>query len=268
MLIIPNETGFGASVKVAYPHALCSARTAEALRAALVRFRVLILPEITTKLDLFGTVARALGELVPHDFVSALRHDDRIHEICKAPEHVHNFGGTWHSDGAYLKRPPRTIMLQAIEVPQSGGDTLWACQFAAQAALPLALRNDLLGRTVTHAAAPVFGGYAGGSARAVAQSAKHPLFRWIPDRGESALFHSGPCAQAIAGLSAHDSAARLDEIMGIASTALIFRHRWRPGDIVIWDNRSTLHMALNDYQGQSRRMRRAMIGSEAPQYGP
>jgi taurine dioxygenase len=268
MLIMQNENGFGASVEIDDPQAICSEGTARVLRAALTRYRVLALRQVTTELDVFGTIARALGDLVSHDFVSALRQDDGIHEIYKAPDHVHNFGGTWHSDGAYLKRPPRAIILQAIEVPETGGDTVWACQFAAHAALPLTLKNDLRGRTVTHAAAPVFGGYAERPAIAAAQSAKHPLFRWIPDHGEIALFHSGPCAQAITGLSAHDSAARLEEIMGIASTALTFRHSWRSGDIVIWDNRSTMHKALNDYHGQPRRMRRAMLDSEKPLFGP
>lgn len=268
MLITPCENGFGAFVEVTNRWALWSADSAIKLHNALSRFQVLVFPRVTTDLREFGRIARTLGKLIPHDFVSGLQEDNCIHEIRKNPDDVHNFGGTWHSDGAYLKRPPRTILLQALEVPNRGGDTLWACQFAAQIALSEHLSKTLKGCTVTHAAAPVFGGYADGCSMAIAQSSQHPLFRWVPDRREIALFHSGPCAQAIEGLTESESSSLLDEIMEVASTARTFRHSWRAGDVVAWDNRSTLHKALNDYSGQLRRMRRAMIGCETPRFPP
>lgn len=225
----------------------------------LDRYQLLVFPRYSASLPVFRALAQTLGRLIRHDFVSK-PDGDCIHEIYKRPEDQQNFGGVWHSDGAYLEQPPRAIMLQAVDVPKHGGDTLFACQFAAYDTLPDLLKTRFRDCQVLHTAASVFGEHPGSRSAGAPQSACHPLVRLVPGRGDYALFHSGPCAQEVIGVTGEESAKLLDDALSAATRSpLQYRHEWQAGDIVIWDNRSTMHKALNDYPGQTRQMRRAMI---------
>ena len=268
MSIFPHETGFGATVEITDINELYSEQAGPRLMEALNRFQILVFTELSTDLQLFSRFARSLGRLVRHDFVSGLSQDPYIHEIYKAPDHLQNFGESWHSDGAYLASPPRAVLLQALEVPQNGGDTLWCCQIAAYAALRHELQTSLQAHSVRHEAASVFEGYPEGRVKNVAKGANHPLYRWIPERKEIALFHSGHCARHIVGMPDCESAEYLDALLNAAVGPRQYRHAWRPGDLVLWDNRTTMHSALNDYHGAARRMRRAMIGGQKPVFPP
>jgi len=222
-------------------------------------YQLLVLPCYSTSLSAFQALAQPLGRLIRHDFLSTAK-GDRIHEIYKRPEDEQNFGGVWHSDGAYLQKPPRAIMLQAVHVPDDGGDTLFACQIAAYNALPDEQKTRLRDCRVLHTAASVFGEHPGSKTAGALQSACHPLVRHVSGRRAYALFHSGPCAQRVIGVTADESRKLLGEALSAAThSPLQYRHKWQAGDIVIWDNRSTMHKALNDYPGQPRLMRRAMI---------
>jgi len=216
-----------------------------------------VLSEISDDPQLIQALALGLGRPVRHDFVEAS--GGFVHEISKEPHHSQNFGGVWHSDGSYLAEPPSLIVLQAVITPSFGGDTIWACQVAAAASLGHAEQMRLSHLYARHAAR-VFAGYQGAEGRADGMQAFHPVLRWLADRRAPALFHSGPCLLDVEGLEAED----LERLAAIARSTLTFRHRWNDGDIVVWDNRSTIHRALNDYQGQRRLMRRAMVQPEAP----
>ena len=268
MLIEPTDNSFGAYVSAGSPDALSHADARRRIRRALARYRLLVFPQLSSDPQAFFRIARSLGTLSAHSFVPGLAEERLVHEIRKDPAHVHNFGGTWHSDGAYLHRPPRFILLQAACVPDDGGDTLWACQIAAQRAIPAKLKKRMALASIRHLATSAFGGYAKADPPSLAQFAVHPVLRWLREPQESAVFHSGPCASEIVGLPAQESEGLLNEILGLATTALTFRHRWCKGDIVLWDNRATMHKALNDYPGQLRVMRRALIGRAAPLRAP
>jgi taurine dioxygenase len=264
MQIVPHRSGFGALVTVTYVEDVFSESSSHRLRQALSKFQVLIFKELTTELEFFQRLAQALGKQVQHDFVSGLSQDPYIHEIYKAPEHLQNFGGSWHSDGAYLAAPPTAVMLQALEVPEIGGDTVWSCQLTAYSALPGEMKEALRNRRIVHSASSVFGHYPGAENCNISMTAEHPVFRWIPERKKFALFHSGFCARAILGLPSDVSTAYLDALFDFAVAGQQYQHTWSPGDLVLWDNRTTMHRALNDYPGSARRMRRTLIGSQTP----
>lgn len=264
MQIVPHEAGFGASVTITSLEQFGSDQSGRLLNQALSEFQILVFKELTTEIEPFQRIAQALGERVRHDFVSGLSMDPYIHEIYKAPDHKQNFGESWHSDGAYLASPPRAVLLQALEVPSFGGDTVWSCQLAAYEALPCELKEGLLSRRILHSASSVFEQYPGSENDKSSMSADHPVYRWIPEHQKNALFHSGHCAREILGLRSHQSIAYLNELFDFAVTSRQYRHTWRPGDIILWDNRTTMHRALNDYPGLSRRMRRTLIGSQKP----
>ena len=263
----PHSVEFGAYVRGIRANRLSDPSVVAEIRTGLNRYGVLVFQGLTTDEEIFAELARSLGAPVRHDFVASTG-SDFVHEIRKEPWHSHNFGGTWHSDGSYLTRPPRTIALQAVETPAHGGDTLWACQVAAAAALPTDLMSSLLNVHAQHSASSVFDAFPETGRAAAALTARHPFVRWLEDRQCLALFHSGPCLGSIEGWGDGDSGQLLKQLFEVATAARTFRHAWRPGDVVLWDNRATLHKAMNDYPGELRRMRRAMIEPEAPRAAP
>ena len=161
---------------------------------------------------------------------------------------------TFHVDTSYVADPPAYTALRAVTVPESGGQTLFSNQYRAWDTLPEDLRADLETRTMTHV---VTGLDLPDDAET---SAEHPVVSVHPITGRSSLFLSTPkrCA-AISGLSADETAetvARLYE----HSTAdeNVHRHSWRPGDVVLWDNRCVMHRADHSGVVGERTMHRGM----------
>ncbi|HZU88455.1 MAG TPA: TauD/TfdA family dioxygenase [Stellaceae bacterium] len=162
----------------------------------------------------------------------------------------------WHTDGAYDAEPFKATQLYAIAVPSRGGDTHFASGYAAYAALPARLKERLEGRR---------GAFTyGGRKKHVAlldeedrdwQPVFHPLLRPHPETGRVALYFDPGKILFIEGLERQESddlIAELGERM-IQPDAL-YRHQWRKGDIVIWDNRCSYHKAAGDYPPEEERI--------------
>jgi taurine dioxygenase len=156
--------------------------------------------------------------------------------------------------------PPVAAVLQAREVPATGGDTLWSNQYLAYAGLSDRTREELAMARAVHTSRLAFNGY-GGNGQVIAT--EHPLAPRHPWTDKRYLYANPVSTDRLAGKSPEESA----ELLGFLFTHAIrdafrYRHRWRVGDIVVWDNRATMHMALNDYHGQRRVMHRVSV-SEA-----
>ena len=150
----------------------------------------------------------------------------------------------WHTDKPYYRTPPALTTLYAVELPPEGGDTEFANTRLAYAALPEATRQRIDGlRVVFQWEAGRRPGYYANELPPV----DHPLARTHPDTGEKALY-LGNHALRIAGLSDDESAALLGALLTHATQPrFTHAHRWRPGDLVMWDNRATLHRAVANY---------------------
>jgi len=163
----------------------------------------------------------------------------------------------FHTDSSYLGQPPAYTALRAVTVPRSGGATLFSDQYAAADGLPPRCRATLVGRTARHRVT----GLAGQDAEC-----RQPLLRRHPVSGRSALYLTTPerCAD-IDGLTAAASARVIDLLYrrSIRPGAL-YRHDWRAGDVVVWDDRCTMHRA--DHLGTvgDRVLHRGMVGGETP----
>jgi taurine dioxygenase len=183
-------------------------------------------------------------------------------------------GVFWHTDGAYLERPHNVSMLYAEEVPRENGralgDTLFAGMGAAYDALPGDMRARLDGLRAVHSLHHRYG-TKGGNADDMAQRAQafppvsHPLVIRHPQTGRKCLYLSEGYTTHIEGLPATESEQLLAQLCEhVVDPAFRYRHSWEEGDLLIWDNGSTLHRATFDYTLPQRRvMRRATVAGQA-----
>lgn len=153
----------------------------------------------------------------------------------------------WHSDMTYVDTPPMGAILHALEVPPSGGDTYWANMYLAYETLPSGLKNKIEGRKAVHdatynSAGMMRKGYKEVTDPREAPGARHPLVRTHTETGRKCLFLGRRRNSYIIGMELDESDALLDELWAHATRAeLTFRQQWRVGDVLIWDNRCTLH---------------------------
>jgi taurine dioxygenase len=219
--------------------------------------------------------ARRFGTLNQHDQVKGMEAYPDIIEVRKEPEDERNFGGAWHGDVTYLEEPPLGSILYALEVPPVGGDTLWANQYLAFETLSDGMRAMLDGLTMIHTPAKIYGlssqdwskdSSVKTSPNATAEyETEHPLLRTHPETGRKALFVSGLFTPRFKDMTEEESKPLIDFLMKQATREeFTCRFRWKAGDIAFWDNRATLHYALNDYSGYRRVMHRVTINGDRP----
>jgi len=153
----------------------------------------------------------------------------------------------WHTDMSYLPNPPKASVLYALEVPASGGDTSFCSMYAAWEAMPAGLRRRVEGARVKHDGTYNSGGYVRQGVTPTddprtSPGTLHPLVQVHAETGRRGLYLGRRRNSYIEGLSLEESDALLDEIWAAASDeSLAWRHRWRVGDLVLWDNRCTMH---------------------------
>jgi taurine dioxygenase len=153
----------------------------------------------------------------------------------------------WHADMTYVERPPMAAILYAIEIPPSGGDTYWANMGLAYETLPTQLKARIEGREAVHdatynSAGAMRKGYREITDPRTAPGARHPLVRRHPETGRRSLFLGRRRNSYIVGLGLEDSERLLDELWRHATQLrFTWRQQWRVGDVLVWDNRCTLH---------------------------
>jgi taurine dioxygenase len=155
----------------------------------------------------------------------------------------------WHTDGAYDAVPFKATQLYALAIPSRGGDTLFANAYAAYDALPAALQQDLAGRhgSFTYGGRQKHQALLNPEDRAW-QPARHPIVRTHPETGRRSLYFDPGKIVAIDGMSPAASDALIEELESyMIQPDATYRHQWRVGDIVIWDNRCSYHKAAGDY---------------------
>jgi taurine dioxygenase len=174
----------------------------------------------------------------------------------------------WHTDMSYLADPPKASMLYALEIPPCGGDTGFANMYAAYESLPDDLRRRTAGLRVKHDGTYNSGGYLRAGVTATddpraAPGMLHPLVCTHPETGRRCLYLGRRRNAYIEGLPLEQSETLLDEIWRYASRPEItWYNRWRVGDLVLWDNRCTMHRRDPFDPGSRRIMHRTQIKGE------
>ena len=205
--------------------------------------------------------------------VSNIREDGEYIGISDA-------GSLWHSDGAYLALPDMYSLLYGIEIPQRDGqpigDTLFTSTWKAYEALPAELKSRLTGMRCINSFSYHLDKKAGlgqltraplrPEQKAATPDVEHPVVRRHPHTGRPCLFVNDAQTMALAALPAAESTALLAQLVRhVAAPQFQYRHRWRRGDLLIWDNCATQHLALADYAlPQQRLMYRTTVKGNAP----
>ena len=170
-----------------------------------------------------------------------------------------NAEASWHSDMTYVPTPPPASVLLGVEIPPAGGDTYFADQAAALKALPAPLRSRIETLSIKHDAAhtsvgELRRGFEPFDDPRDAPGAVHPMILRHEETGRQALYLGRREWAYVPGLSLEASEALLEALWSSAIRPdAIFRQQWRPGDLIIWDNRRVLHRR-DDFDPQSRRL--------------
>ena len=188
------------------------------------------------------------------------------------PDGAH--GGTqwWHSDLSYMPEPSLGSVFHCLECPTVGGDTEFASMYSAWEALEPQRQKWLLSQRGVHDYAWHYAKYLHqrspltGAQKARVPPVTHPCVRTHPETGRRALYLGNTLVRRFAGKSERESQGLLNEINDFATSArFCYRHRWRPGDVVFWDNRSMVHRACSfDDTRERRRMHRTTIRGDRP----
>ena len=171
----------------------------------------------------------------------------------------------WHADMTYIDNPPKAGLLFSIEIPPEGGDTFWANMYQAYDTLPEKLRKAIEGRTAVHdatynSAGIKRKGYEDVTDPRTAPGARHALVKTHPETKRKCLFLGRRRNSYISGYTLAESEALLDALWAHATQAhLTFRQQWKVGDLMMWDNRCTLHRRDSFDPNARRLMHRTQI---------
>jgi taurine dioxygenase len=180
-------------------------------------------------------------------------------------------GATWHTDDSFMPAPSALTALHGVFVPETGGDTEFANLYAAYDGLPEAMKRRLDGMKAVHVMKPARDDL--GRTRSIAPEilarrppSTHPVVRTHPATGRKALYISRNRMDHIVGMDRDEGHRLIDDLMAHAiQPRFVYRHKWRAGDLVIWDNRCLMHKANGDYpEGMHRFMRRIIVMGDVP----
>jgi taurine dioxygenase len=255
------------------------------LRACLLEHQVLVFPDQLLDAGAQHRFASRFGRPEPHPVARFMGDEDTIVVIDNAliappdpnaPPHLDHLAehGAWHTDYTFYSEIPTFASLRAEEVPPIGGDTLWSSTVAAFEALSPRVQGWLAELRAVHWHGPHFARNFGLEAmgrdvverfEAAFPPVEHPVVITHPETGRRAIFVNPSYTVRLVGLEAAESEALLRFLFQhVTQPRFQLRHHWSPKDIVLWDERATLHLAPTDFGSHPRRLVRVAVGSEVP----
>ena len=249
--------------------------TIAAIRAGLLAHLVLVFRDQSLDPGSLAAFARRFGALNRHPYVKPLDGHPDVFRIVKEPDDIHHFGNGWHSDLSYAERPALATMLYATELPPYGGDTLFADMRAAYRALSEGMKRMLAGLVAVFSNEHTYGPDAarfrqGVKRMEVARQStitrvEHPVVRTHPETGVKALYLNPLHTVGLRDMTTEESQPLIDWLCRHAvRPEFQCRVRWRPGTLAFWDNRATLHYAVDDFAGHRRVMTRVTLEGDCP----
>jgi taurine dioxygenase len=247
------------------------AATIDAVRAAWLRSKVVFFPGANLSPEQHVAFARQFGEPTPaHPLVPGIEGYPEIFEIDYGAARMRNAnadrrafrierGVAWHTDVTFVERPPMGSILNAVQIPPAGGDTMWCDQQAAYEGLSERMRSFLDGLTASHESGRAFASF--GELPPVV----HPVVRTHPETGKRGLFVNSQFTSHIVELDLEESDALLAFLYHHATKPeYVVRYHWREGDLGWWDNRATQHAVVGDFGTQARVIQRVTLEGDRP----
>ena len=251
------------------------AESCACLNRAFAEHHVLVMRDQHFSPDEFKAAAQIFGELQQHDKkenhvpghpdVYYISNDEIVNGKRVIP------GETFHTDHSNHPRPPKATMLFPVALPSRGGDTQYVNMHDAYDDLPVDTQRRIDKLKAVHVYLSKYSPRSLGrlteeSRRNVPPPGVHPLVRLHPENGRKALFLNPVRMESIIGMEDKDALALIDDLMRHATQKKYeYRHKWRYGDWVLWDNRSVMHQANPDYDMNERRyLYRLMLKGEVP----
>ena len=253
------------------------------IRQAWLDYHLIVFRDLSLDAPALARFCAQFGELDIYPFMQATPEHPNVIPVIKEAADTKNFGGAWHTDTSYLAQPPKATCLYALEVPASGGDTLFANTAMAYDALSPGMQNILDGLegwytpSLVHSdqgpyadvrsdrpteASPSFAS----KDRLVDQRVRHPIVRRHPESGRQSIYATPLHCESFVEMTREETLPLLNYIYEFATRdEFLTRLQWQVGTLAIWDNRSLFHNALNDYQGQRREMYRVTLKGDTPQ---
>ena len=252
-----------------------TAENIDFLRAKWVEYGLIVFPKLPLSHDEFKDFALSFGEFGDDPFISSLPDYPNIAEIKRsAKEKATPFGGTWHSDWSFMKRPPSATLLHSKIIPPVGGNTLFANTEKAFAALPDEMKDKLRNLKVIHSAKIPYaddGFYALEKeersmkilpSKEAKATFSHPMIKIHPETKKECLFINPVYTINIEGFSEDESQQLLWELYEhMIQDQFIYEHVWNENMLIMWDNRTVMHQATGGYDGYDRLLHRITLAA-------
>jgi taurine dioxygenase len=250
--------------------------TRERLNQAFTQHSILAIRNQNLSAPQFLEAAQVFGEVFPqHNSRFQVPECPLIHYISNqdtfADGKVYIPGEGFHTDHSNDPKPPKATLLHAVKLPESGGDTQFINMYEAYDCLPEETRRRIDGLKAIHVyqskhSTRKLMDLPEEKRREVPASTIHPLVRTHPESGRKAIYINPIRIEGIVGMEEQEALSLLDELLEHATQPRFeYRHKWKPGDMVIWDNRCLMHKANGDYPvGQVRFLYRLMLKGETP----
>ncbi len=276
MKVVPVSGALGAEVHGIDPRAM-SAGEVDELRALLHDYQVVFLPQANLDGDEHMAFGWMLGEVGIFPVQSLFGATEPAFQVIADGPDSPPEADYWHTDVTWIAEPPDYALLCAEVVPERGGDTIWASTTTAYDALSPAMQDFVQKLTVVHDNQSFIAGVEKKMPPSPQRAelirrlreeyppVRHPLVRTHPDTGRRALFLGGRFMRRVEQLTDRESDELLRFLVRhLDDPAFHCRWRWTPGDLAIWDERSTNHRNAADYFPQRRRIRRIEVGHARP----
>lgn len=270
----PISGALGAEIEGVRPAPDLAGEVIAEIRRAWLEHAVVFFRDVDLEPEALLAFGRRFAQIVDYPMLEGMPGHPQIVEVKKLPHERHNFGGVWHSDTAYLEAPPVGAMLLAREVPDFGGDTLFANMHLAYESLSPGMQQLLGGlravnvsykSAVTRTRSERMQDGAKTDAAQTAFQAVHPVVRTHGETGRRLLYVNAAHTLRFEDMTEAESAPLLQWLFAHQTRPeFTCRYTWRPGSLAFWDNRACQHHPVNDYQGQQRIMHRISLGAEAP----
>ena len=245
------------------------------LRSKWVEYGLIVFPKLPLSHDEFKDFALSFGNFGDDPFISSLPDYPNIAEIKRsANEKATPFGGTWHSDWSFMKKPPSATLLHSKIIPPVGGNTLFANTERSFAALPEEMKNKLRNLKVIHSAKIPYaddGFYALEKeersmkilpSKEAKATFSHPMIKIHPETKKECLFINPVYTINIEGFSEDESQELLWELYEhMTQDKFVYEHVWNEDMLIMWDNRTVMHQASGGYDGYDRLLHRITLAA-------